>query len=146
MRSMLRVVGSVLVLGLLATVLWAMPVGAAPFAYVAHECSGSVSAIATATNTVVATIPVPDSLPFGVAITPNGASVYVTNVGGSVSVIATATNTITHGITTESVLCVGSVSTCWASMNGHLWDAARFGGTEFCTESAAWHPRPEGHT
>src|SRR2546425_625854 len=82
-------------LGLLGMALWAMPVGAAPFAYVTHECDSSVSVIATATNTVVATIPIPNSLPFGVAITPDGAFAYVTNRNASsVSVIATATNTV----------------------------------------------------
>ena len=94
MRSILRVMGSVLWLGLLGIVLWAMPVGAAPFVYVANGISNTVSVIATATNTVVATIPVGVG-PLGVAITPTGAFAYVVNLNSStVSVIATATNTV----------------------------------------------------
>jgi len=68
------------------------------FAYVAKSDGsnpGSVSVIATATNTVVGS-PIPvDVAPVGVAITPNGAFVYVSNfVSNTVSVIATATNTV----------------------------------------------------
>jgi uncharacterized repeat protein (TIGR01451 family) len=49
--------------------------------------------INTATNAVVTTIPVGSS-PFGVAVTPDGAFVYVANFNSSnVSVIGTATNT-----------------------------------------------------
>ena len=71
---------------------------AAPFAYITNEGSATVSVIDTATNTVVATVPVGSSL-IGVAVTPDGAFVYVTNTGsGTVSVIATATNTVVaHG-------------------------------------------------
>jgi YVTN family beta-propeller protein len=58
-----------------------------------------MSVIATATNTVTATIPV-GTYPEGVAVTPDGSKVYVTNDGSnSVSVIATATNTVTTTIT-----------------------------------------------
>ncbi len=61
------------------------PVGVAitsdgAFAYVTNRDSGTVSVIATATNTVVATVGV-GTLPFGVAITPDGAFAYVTNEG-----------------------------------------------------------------
>ncbi len=73
----------------------ACPAEAAPFLYVANVNSSSVSVIDTATNTVVATIPV-GLFPFGVAVTPDGKHVYVTNNNGgsgNVSVIATATNT-----------------------------------------------------
>jgi YVTN family beta-propeller protein len=53
-----------------------------------------VSVIATATNTVVATVPV-GIHPVGVAITPDGTHVYVANAfSDTVSVIATATNTV----------------------------------------------------
>ena len=63
------------------------------FAYVANFNSGDVSVIETASNTVVATVPV-GGWPVGVAITPDGAFVYVTNEeSGNVSVIETATNT-----------------------------------------------------
>jgi YVTN family beta-propeller protein len=50
--------------------LMARPAEAAPFAYVTNGGS-SVSVIDTATNTVVATVGV-GSLPFGVAVTPDG--------------------------------------------------------------------------
>ena len=64
------------------------------YAYVANNDPGTVSVIATATNTVVATVTVGVN-PYGVAVTPNGAYAYVANYGpGTVSVIATATNTV----------------------------------------------------
>jgi YVTN family beta-propeller protein len=53
---------------------------AEPFAYIANFNSDNISVLDTATNTVVATVPVPvGSIPTGVAVTPNGALVYVTN-------------------------------------------------------------------
>ena len=53
-----------------------------------------MSVISTATNTVIATIPVGSS-PVGVAVTPDGSKVYVANDGdNTVSVISTATNTV----------------------------------------------------
>src|SRR5262245_9876713 len=69
---------------------------AQPFAYVSNgsDSSNSVSVINTATNTVVATIPV-GTTPWGVAITPDGAFAYVANQSsGTASVINTATNTV----------------------------------------------------
>jgi YVTN family beta-propeller protein len=79
-----------------------IPVGFAPMgvafspdgtrAYVANFSSSNVSVIATATNTVVATVTV--ILPFGVAVSPNGQDVYVSKArANKVRVIATATNT-----------------------------------------------------
>ena len=63
-------------------------------AYVTNNGSNTVSVIDTATNTVVATIPVGVS-PFGVAITPDGTRAYVANQdSNTVSVIDTATNTV----------------------------------------------------
>jgi YVTN family beta-propeller protein len=65
-------------------------------AYIPNSGSDNVSVIDTATNTVVATIPV-GSEPIGVAVSPDGSKVYVTNSNlgpGSVSVIDTATNTV----------------------------------------------------
>ena len=55
--------------------------------------SATVSVIATATNTVVATVMVDNAS--AVAITPDGTNVYVAKslVPGNVRVIATATNT-----------------------------------------------------
>ena len=50
----------------------------------------------TATNTITATVPVVGS---GVAVTPDGAHVYVKDTGGTtVYVIATATNTVTASV------------------------------------------------
>jgi YVTN family beta-propeller protein len=50
--------------------------------------------IGTATNTVGTTVPVGNG-PTGIAVTPDGAAVYVGNVmDNTVSVIATATNTV----------------------------------------------------
>jgi YVTN family beta-propeller protein len=88
-------------LGLLGMPLAAMPVGAAPFAYVTNSVSSTVSVIATATNTVVATVP-GFSLPREVAITPDGTHAYVTNQSANtVSVIATATNTVVATVLVE---------------------------------------------
>ena len=54
--------------------------------------------IDTTSNTVAATIPV-GSAPTGVAVTPDGSRVYVTNFqDNTVSVIATASNTVTATI------------------------------------------------
>ncbi|MCC4767366.1 PKD domain-containing protein [Methanosarcina sp. DH1] len=63
---------------------------------------GTVSVIDTATNTLIATVPV-GSYPIGVAVNPEETKVYVANRGSStVSVIDTATNTITATIPVES--------------------------------------------
>ena len=51
-------------------------------AYVTDISSNTVSVIDTATNTVVATIPV-GVIPFGVAITPDGTRAYVANVSSN---------------------------------------------------------------
>src|SRR5437879_8760835 len=72
---------------------------AAPFAYITNEgdpyVSNDVSVLDTATNTVVATVPAVGRYPEGVAVTPNGAYVYVgTENDDSGTVIATATNTV----------------------------------------------------
>ena len=97
-----------------------IPVGNAPsgvavtpdgvFVYVVNQViDNNVSVIDTATNTEVdvdgnpgngiTRIPV-GSLPLGVAVTPDGAFVYVANVNsGNVSVIDTATNTVTDTVT-----------------------------------------------
>jgi YVTN family beta-propeller protein len=54
--------------------------------------------ISTATDTVTATVAVGD-VPVGVAITPDGSAVYVTNLlDGTISVISTATNEVTATI------------------------------------------------
>jgi YVTN family beta-propeller protein len=65
----------------------------ATYAYITNGGSNTVSVIDTATNTVIATVSVGDR-PQGVAVSPDGTTVYVTNYGGTVSVIDTATNTV----------------------------------------------------
>jgi len=63
---------------------------------------GTVSVIDTATNTLIATVPV-GSYPIGVAVNPEETKVYVTNRDSStVSVIDTATNTVTATIPIET--------------------------------------------
>jgi YVTN family beta-propeller protein len=78
---------------LLGMALLTIPAQAQTFAYVTNRGSNSVSVIDTASNTVVATIPV-GAFPEGVAITPDGTRAYVTNESNTVSVIDTATNTV----------------------------------------------------
>jgi YVTN family beta-propeller protein len=90
----------------LAMALSTLRAGAAPFAYVSnygeHADGSTVSVIDTATNTVVATVTVGTG-PIGVAVTPDGKHVYVTNQGGghsnTVSVIETATDTVVATVT-----------------------------------------------
>src|SRR2546429_4854590 len=76
-------------------------------AYVPTHKSNTVSVVNTATNTVVATVPV-GIQPLAVAITPDGAFAYVTNSGwifgsDSDSVINTHTNTVTDRIIVVAV-------------------------------------------
>ncbi len=81
-------------LALLLVTVGAVAAEAAPFAYVANFSSNNVSVIDTATNTVVATVPVGTN-PVGVAITPDGAFACVANfTSNTVSVIDTASNTV----------------------------------------------------
>jgi YVTN family beta-propeller protein len=80
-----------------------------PLAYVTNAADFTVSVIDTASNTVVATIPV-GSFPNGVAITLDGTQAYVTNqLDDSVSVIDTASNTVVATISgfPEFVLPIG---------------------------------------
>lgn len=65
---------------------------AGPFAYISNRDSNNVSVIDTATNTVVATVPVGAS-PEGVAVNRASTFAYVANKN-AVSVIDTATNTV----------------------------------------------------
>jgi YVTN family beta-propeller protein len=66
-------------------------------AYIAISGSNDVSVIDTATNKVIATIPV-GAFPLGIAVTPDGRRVYVANACygfcGYVSMIDTATNIV----------------------------------------------------
>jgi|SRR6266850_1183005 len=68
------------------------------FAYVANSASSTVSVINTATNTVIATVPV-GSTPHSPAITLDGAFVYGTNrIFITLSIIDTTTNTVVYMI------------------------------------------------
>ncbi len=78
-----------------------------PFAYVTNFMSDTVSVIDTATQTVVATIPV-GSRPIGVAVSPDGSWVYVANyAGGTVSVIDTAANAVIATVSLASSFPIG---------------------------------------
>ncbi|MGW8955788.1 YncE family protein [Streptomyces sp. NPDC055709] len=93
------------VAGLAAPLALATPAAAATgtFAYVTNFNSNNVSVIDTATNTVTTTIPV-GTVPNGVAVAPNDASVYVTNgLSNNVSVIDTSTNTVTATVPVGTV-------------------------------------------
>ena len=77
------------------------------FSYVANNgntncCGGgfvasSVSVIDTASNTEIATVPV--ASPLGIAVTPDGAFVYVTNINDdTITVMNTVTNTVVASV------------------------------------------------
>ena len=70
-------------------------------AYVTNDDTNNVSVIDTATNTVVATVPV-GKIPVGVGISPDGSLVYAANSNGTVSVIDTTTDTVVDTISTDS--------------------------------------------
>src|SRR5690242_10546257 len=90
------------------------PPSRAQNAYIANQRSNNVSVIATASNTVTATIPV-GSYPGGVAVTPDGSKVYVANgnqvSNGTISVIDTSSNTVTATITVADGNPVGMAVT-----------------------------------
>jgi YVTN family beta-propeller protein len=87
------------VFGLLATSTFGSLLGGAQAlaqnAYITNNTSpGTVSVIDTTTNAVTGTIAV-GSFPFGVAVSPDGSSLYVANArSGTVSVIAAAGNAV----------------------------------------------------
>jgi YVTN family beta-propeller protein len=62
--------------------------------YVLHGSPASVSAIDTATNAIVTTTPLAVLQARGMAITPDGARLYVSTLSNTVKVIATATMTV----------------------------------------------------
>src|SRR5262245_54825693 len=63
-------------------------------AYVTNQNDNTVSVIDTATNSIIATVPV-GSGPAAVAVTPNGRFAYVVNqLSNNVSVISAANNTV----------------------------------------------------
>jgi phospholipase C len=72
---------------------------ATPRAYVAGLVAGAVAVIDTSANTLVTAISGVTN-PYGVAATPDGSTVYVTNSGtNTVGVIATATNKVATNVT-----------------------------------------------
>ena len=62
--------------------------------YVTDNGNGNVFVVNTASNAVIAKVPV-GSLPYGIAVTPDGKKVYVVNSMDAVSVIDTASNNVT---------------------------------------------------
>jgi YVTN family beta-propeller protein len=85
------------------------PEQAGGFVYVSNIGDDTVSVFSTATNTVVDTVPV-GSQPIDIAITPDGAFVYVSHQAAPMAVISTSTNTMvdtvagnTQGITSSSI-------------------------------------------
>ena len=67
-------------------------------AYITNEGSNTVSVIDTTTNAVIGVPISVGECPFGVAVAPNGKTVYVTNTcgfSGTISAINTATNSVT---------------------------------------------------
>src|SRR5437667_12834706 len=70
----------------------ASPASALPFAYITNFGSASVSVIDTATNTVVATVPV-GAAPFGVAVNRAGTRAWVADAdGNAVDAVGDAVN------------------------------------------------------
>ena len=79
---------------LLFAVLGVTAAQASPFAYITNAAAGTVSVIDTASNAVVATVPV-GAAPFGVAVHPTNGRAYVANAAdNTVSVLDTATHTV----------------------------------------------------
>ena len=92
-------------------------------AFVAHDLStGSVTPLSTATNAAGAPIPVGPNAD-GVAITPDGATVYVANDNGTVTPISTATDTagapISVGNQTHGVAVAPDGKTVYAANLGN---------------------------
>lgn len=72
-------------------------VAAAPFAYVTNSGSANILVFDTATETGVSPIPLPaGTVPYGVAVSPDGSRIYVTHFAfvGKLFVVDTATNTV----------------------------------------------------
>jgi YVTN family beta-propeller protein len=84
---------TVTALGMLCAALISSRAGATPFAYVGDGTN--VDVIDTATNTIVATVPVGTTCS-GVAVSPDGSHVYLTCNSSALHVIDTATNTATQ--------------------------------------------------
>jgi len=128
-RRSLRLCARPLVLVIASTLL--MTIGANPAtaspgrAYVSNNGSDTVTVVDTATNTVIAVIPVGDR-PRGLAVTADGARVFVANEGdNNVSVISTASNTVVAtvpvGRAPRSVAIAPAGWGAWVSTLGGLW-------------------------
>ena len=97
------IVSSLTILSMAMMTLGTRPVEAGPFAYVTNAASvpvlvdNTVTVIDTASNALVDAIHI-GQMPRGVAISPHGKFVYVTNGVNTVSVIATASNTVVKTI------------------------------------------------
>ena len=82
---------------------FAAPAAADPFAYVTSLNFSKVKVIDTVTETVVDTVVLPFGSASDVAVTPDGAFLYVTSDDflniGNVFVIDTATNTVVDNVT-----------------------------------------------
>lgn len=70
--------------------------------YVTNFLAGNVSVIDTATDAVLTTIEI-DRVGTGVAVSPDGAYVYVTGYEQGVTVIETATNTVVETVVVPGV-------------------------------------------
>jgi YVTN family beta-propeller protein len=106
-----------------ATCLLATAQSLAQNAYITND-GGPVSVIDTASNTVIATIPVGA---WGVAVTPDGSTVYVGNrFFNTVSVIDTASNTVTAtipvGLTPEGMAVTPDGSEVYVAITAFLSD------------------------
>lgn len=81
----------------LFAVIPAVAVAAAPFGYITNSGSGTISVIDTRTNTEVGLInlntPTETAVPWGVAIHPDGKSLYVTHFGNSKLYVVDLTTT-----------------------------------------------------
>lgn len=66
--------------------------------------SNRIAVIETTENTVVATVTTEEAAPFGIAITPDGATAWVSHLASAVSVIDTATNTVAATVPVEGEL------------------------------------------
>lgn len=74
-------------------ILQSVLLSALPYAYAPNSITHEVTVMDSATNTIVTTIPVPDS-PGSVAATPDGKYVYIGLIDGTIAVISTATNAV----------------------------------------------------
>ncbi|MGA9422005.1 MAG: hypothetical protein WBW61_06550 [Rhodanobacteraceae bacterium] len=93
-------------------------VSAAPFVYVSEFQNASVAVIDTATNSVVAAIPV-GGYPGGIVVNQAGTAAYVALGGsGSVAFLDLVHNTVTHTVTAGEVATdvaldtSGTICTC----------------------------------